>query len=207
MLHHVLSKTGQILTVHQLTCVELNSMLPILSLSTRLQNDAVHIRTFDPLRRLVRRRGVLFGAACGTALLGGVGQANASSATWSNVHLSQAQYVVTAAKVHGSPSSVSNEQIKSVVRAMKNDAAGALKRRYPKATILNTTTSQAIVVTPALFVPSGLWPWSTVELHMTFRMPTGKQYRLRQKFGVLELWNHSYNAANFAFDELAKRLP
>lgn len=182
-------------------------MLPILSLSTRLQNDAVHIRAFDPLRRLVRRRGVLFGAACGTALLGGVGQANASSATWSNVHLSQAQYVVTAAKVHGSPSSVSNEQIKSVVRAMKNDAAGALKRRYPKATILNTTTSQAIVVTPALFVPSGLWPWSTVELHMTFRMPTGKQYRLRQKFGVLELWNHSYNAANFAFDELAKRLP
>lgn len=129
---------------------------------------------------------------------------------WNNTKLSAANYLVTKAQVYGSPSTVSSQEVQTILKAMQNDAAAAIKRRYPQATVVGATANVAndvVKLTPVLIVPNGLWPWSSVEVRMLFLLQNGQRVNLTKHFGVLELWNKSYDAANYAFDQMTQQLP
>lgn len=107
----------------------------------------------------------------------------------------------------GNPNLVSAEQRAGIVTALKNDAAGAIKRRYPAATIVNADTPGAIKVTPTLQAPGALMPWAKLGLSLSFELPGGAKQTLNESFGLLTLWQQGPEAANYAYDQMVKRLP
>lgn len=130
--------------------------------------------------------------------------------SWNNATLSTATYVVLEARVEGNPSIVSQEQLNSVLAAVKRDTAGAIKRRYPAATIAEPgptgTVPGAIVVQPTFTTPANLLPWSKMSLRYDLTLPDGT-VALVNTFTVLELYQRSWDAMNYAGDRTLAQLP
>ncbi len=96
----------------------------------------------------------------------------------------------------------------SVLAAMRRDAGGALKRRYPGATISRDLASpQAIRVTPVLQTPSALLPWLKLTARLDFALPEGERVSVGQEFNLWSVYQHQAEAANFVYDQLTQRLP
>ncbi|WP_261663732.1 hypothetical protein [Deinococcus sp. Marseille-Q6407] len=134
--------------------------------------------------------------------------AHAQGSSWGNINPATATYVILNPQVNGNRSLVSAGDYQTVVKALANDSAGALKRRYPGATITtNANTPGAIQVTPVLNAPGALLPWAKFSAAMNLKLPSGRSVNVAQNFGVLEVYNHRADAANYIFDQLAKQLP
>ena len=135
-------------------------------------------------------------------------QTPAVPAAWNAAALSSATYVILDPKIEGNANLISGDQQAGVLAAMKRDSAGAIVRHYPNAKIASDlNTPNAIKVTPIISAPSSLVPWAKMSAKMNLQLPDGNQVSLVEDFSVLMLWQQQSNAANFAFDQLAKKMP
>lgn len=139
-----------------------------------------------------------------TALLVGVvhaaapAQAAPLSALWSAPTLAAATYVILEPRIEGNPNLVTGEQRAGILAAMKRDSAGAIKRHYPKATIVDDPqTPGAIKVTPVLVTPAALLPWAKLTASLHFDLG-GQRVTLNDEFGLLTLWQQQADAANYS---------
>ncbi|GAA5512033.1 hypothetical protein Dcar01_00747 [Deinococcus carri] len=129
-------------------------------------------------------------------------------AAWSAPTLANATYVILDPRIEGNPNIISGDQRTGILAAMKRDSAGAIKRHYPNAIIAdNPQTPGAIKVTPVLQTPNALVPWAKLTAALHFDLASGQRVTLNDQFGLLTLWQHQAEAANFLYDQLAKRLP
>lgn len=128
--------------------------------------------------------------------------------TWTASTLASARYVILDPRIEGNPSLVSGEQRAGILAAMRRDSAGAIKRRYPNATIVSDPqTPGAVRVTPVLVTPRALVPWAKLTARLQFDLGGGQQVNLDNQFGLLTLWQQQADAANYLYDELVKKLP
>ncbi|WP_309572259.1 hypothetical protein [Deinococcus sp.] len=111
-------------------------------------------------------------------------------------------------QIQGNPALISDSQQQGVLRAMRKDSGDALKRHYPQATVVWGTPGPAIIrVTPILNAPSALQPSSKLSVSLTFDLPEGSRVVMVESFGLVTLWRRGSEAANYAFDRVAHRLP
>lgn len=128
-------------------------------------------------------------------------------AAWNGDRLSTATYVILPPQIQG-PSLLDGGEQASVLTAMRRDAGRALKRRYPGATISTDAASpQAIRVTPLLQTPRALLPWLKLTARLDFALPGGERVSVGQDFTLWSVYQHQAEAANFVYDQLARRLP
>lgn len=129
-------------------------------------------------------------------------------ASWSNTTLATATYVILEPKLEGNTKLISQEQQIGILKAMKTDSAGAIKRRYPAAQFATDPGLSGVIrVTPSLVAPSALVPWAKLNARLDLDLPDGNRVSLLDSFSVLTLWQQGWNAANYAYDRLAQRLP
>ncbi|MBB5233150.1 hypothetical protein [Deinococcus budaensis] len=146
------------------------------------------------------------------AALPGLAQAGApaaqKNAAWNAQTLANAKYVILPARIEGNANLVSAEQRAGILGAMQRDSGGAIKRRYPGATILtDPQTPGAIRVTPILVAPGALLPWAKLTARLHFDLAGGQRVSVQDQFGLITLWQHQAEAANYLYNELAKKLP
>ena len=129
------------------------------------------------------------------------------SGLWTHAGLQAATYVVLAPSLEGTPSALSPDQQKSVLSAMQRDLQGAMLRRYPGAKfVTDASTPGVISLRPVLVVPASLLPWNHFQARVELGQSAG-QAVVRDNFGVLEVYGHQSDAANYLFDQLVKKLP
>lgn len=127
---------------------------------------------------------------------------------WSASTLSSAKYVILDPRIEGNPNIVSGEQRAGILAAMRRDSAGAIKRRYPNATIVTDVQAPGVVrVTPVLVTPRALMPWAKLTARLQFDLGAGQRVTLDDQFGLLTLWQQQADAANYLYNELVKKLP
>lgn len=127
---------------------------------------------------------------------------------WTRQRLSQATYLILPPQIQGNQALISPEQRGGVLRAMHKDSGDALRRRYPDVKITrDAAASGAIRVTPVLTAPAALVPWAKLKVSLTFDLPGGGQVVLGETTSLLTLVRQGPNAANYAFDQIARRLP
>lgn len=168
-----------------------------------------HQRRCDALGSMKTQTTIILASLLGTALAA-TNQKPALPAGWQNARLATATYLILDPQVSGNVGLISGGDQQTVLRAMKKDSGDAIQRRYPKATIVRAPAqakADAIRVTPAMTAPPALLPWSKLNVNMILNFPEGGQVNLTQQFSVLELWQHRSDAANYAYDQLALRLP
>lgn len=153
-------------------------------------------------------------AAAALALLGltaALAQTSAPAtlpAAWTHERLSQATFVIADPEIRGNAGLVNDSQRAGILKAMRKDSGDALKRRYPQAVLSSgAVSSNAIRVTPVMEAPAALRPWSNLTASLTFDLPEGSTVVVKQRFSLLTLWQRGSGAANFAFDQIANRLP
>ncbi|WP_243398376.1 hypothetical protein [Deinococcus koreensis] len=151
-------------------------------------------------------RSMILAALSGTATLA-LGTAQVPSG-WTHQRLSQATYLILPPQIQGNQALISPEQRQGVLRAMHKDSGDALRRRYPEITLTqDQAASGAIRVTPILTSPAALVPWAKLNVSLTFDLPGGGQMVMRETTSLLTLVRQGPNAANYAFDQIARRLP
>lgn len=129
--------------------------------------------------------------------------------TLNRERLQSATYVILPPVVQGNTNLVSGDQLKEVLAAMSRDSAGALKRRYPNAQFTEDMNAPNVIrVTPLMVAPSALVPWATLRSQLTLQdSVTGQQLVSKGSYGLLTVYNHRADAANFVFDQLTQQLP
>ncbi|WP_291425191.1 hypothetical protein [Deinococcus sp.] len=143
-----------------------------------------------------------------SALVLGAASAQNPPAFWNTASLSGATYAVLDPKVEGNPNIVSKQQLDGIVAALRRDSAGAIKRRYPNAVIATDVNApNTIKVTPVLTTPAALAPWAKMNVRMELQFPDSNRVVVGDNFSVLTLWQQGANAANYAYDQLTRKLP
>ena len=144
-----------------------------------------------------------------TALLAPLllGSASAQAPSPSAGQLRAATYVILDPVIEGNQNLVSAEQRQSILAAMRRDSAGALKRRYPQATIAAAPSANAIQVRPVFVAPKALVPWNKLGARLEFQLPQGQKYVLSDTFGISVLLRYRAEFVNYMYDQLAARLP
>ncbi|MGY2895149.1 hypothetical protein [Deinococcus sp. UYEF24] len=126
---------------------------------------------------------------------------------WTNASLNAATYVVLAPSLEGNPGALSADQQKSVLVAMQHDLQGAVLRKYPTAKfVTDASTPGAITLRPVLTVPGSLLPWNSFQARVELSQNGGNAV-VQDNFGVLEVYQHQADAANYLFDRLISKLP
>ncbi|NTY01594.1 hypothetical protein [Deinococcus sp. JMULE3] len=133
----------------------------------------------------------------------GVASAQAPSAQ----QLATATYVILDPVIEGNQNLVSADQRQSILAAMRRDSGGALKRRYPQATIAATPTANAIQVRPVFVAPNALLPWNKLGARLEFQTAQGQTYAVSDTFGISVLLRYRAEFVNYMYDQLATRLP
>ncbi|MFC6591002.1 hypothetical protein ACFP81_02470 [Deinococcus lacus] len=128
--------------------------------------------------------------------------AQAPAASWA----ANATYVIMTPRIEGNTNLVSGGDLQTVLAAMQRDSAGAIKRRFPAATISETAGPNVVKVTPTLVAPSALVPWAKVSARLDFDLPSGQRVSVSDTYSVIALYEHRADAANFLFDQLMKRV-
>ncbi|SEJ68437.1 hypothetical protein SAMN04488058_11445 [Deinococcus reticulitermitis] len=126
---------------------------------------------------------------------------------WTNAALATASYALHEPVWEGGTGLVSEEQRQGILRAMKNDSGQAITRRYPAVRWVAPGTPGAVKVTPVIVAPGALLPWATLGVRLDLELPTGSRVSLRENFSLLTLWQQGPQAANYAYDQLARQLP
>ena len=135
-------------------------------------------------------------------------QTPALPAGWSNAALAGATYVILDPRIEGNPGLLNAEQQAGILKAMRTDSAGAIARHYPNARFVTDAATPGVVkVSPVLVTPSALVPWAKLSARMDLQLPDGNTVSLNESFGMLTLWQQGAQAANYAYDRLAQRLP
>lgn len=130
------------------------------------------------------------------------------SPTWTATTLATARYVILDPRIEGNPNLLNSEQRVGILAAMRRDSAGAIKRRYPRATIVaDAGTPGVIRVTPVLVTPNALVPWAKLTARLQFDLGGGQLVTLDDQFGLLTLWQQQGQAANYTYDRLVQRMP
>ena len=115
--------------------------------------------------------------------------------------------MVLAPSLEGTPSALSPDQQKSVLSAMQRDLQGAMLRRYPGAKFVTDASMPGVIsLRPVLVVPASLLPWNSFQARVELNR-SGSSAVIRDNFGVLEVYGHQSDAANYLFDKLANKLP
>lgn len=131
----------------------------------------------------------------------------AQPASWNNATLSTATYFVMDAKVVGNANLVSQDQMTSILAAIKRDSAGAIQRKYPNAKIAADPNAPGVIkVQPTFTAPSALVPWAKMNLRYDLALPDGN-VALTKDFSVWEVYQHSWNAVNYAGDSVISQMP
>ncbi|SMB92232.1 hypothetical protein [Deinococcus hopiensis] len=121
------------------------------------------------------------------------------------------KYVILEPQVQGNVTILNEQERGEVLGAMKRDSAGALKRRYPGATIVTDSAQAAqpdvIRVTPMIVAPPNLLPWSKLSAGLSFDLAGGQRVVLSDQYSIMAVWAHRFDAANFVYDGLLKKLP
>lgn len=127
---------------------------------------------------------------------------------WSASSMSSARYIILPPRIEGNPDGITAHQRKVVLRSMRHDLAGSLKRRYPEAIVVTAPEGHDVVrVTPVITTPKVLLPWGQLGLKLIFERKSGEQLLLKKQFSLLSLWNQQDDAATYAYDKLIKQLP
>ena len=130
-----------------------------------------------------------------------------ASSLWTHAGLQAATYVVLAPSLEGNPAALSADQQKSVLSAMQRDLQGAMLRRYPGAKFVADAGATGVIsLRPVLVVPASLLPWNHFQARVELSHSAGHAV-IRDNFGVLEVYSHQSDAANYLFDQLVKKLP
>ncbi|ALW89524.1 hypothetical protein GCM10008956_16580 [Deinococcus arenae] len=127
--------------------------------------------------------------------------------TLSPQRMATATYVILDPVIEGNQNLVNADQRRSILEAMKRDSGGALKRRYPQATIAAGPTANAIQVRPVFVAPSALVPWNKLGARLELQMPEGQKYSVSDSFGISVLLRYRAEFVNYMYDQLATRLP
>ena len=137
-----------------------------------------------------------------------------SAPVQAQINLSQlatGKYVILAPQVQGNVTILNEQDRGQVLEAMKRDSAGAIKRRYPNATIVTDPAQAAqpdvIRVTPVLVAPPNLLPWSKLSAGLNFDLAGGQRVVVNGDYSIMSVWAHRFDAANFVYDGLLKKLP
>lgn len=145
------------------------------------------------------------------ALLAGAVFAHGAPAVpsgWTNERLSGATYLILAPQIQGNQNLISAEQRVGVLRALRKDSGDAILRRYPKGRVVQEGAFPgAIRVTPVLTAPAALVPWAKLSVSLVFDLPGGGRRIMNEPFGLTTLVRQGPQAANYAFDQIARRLP
>ncbi len=135
-------------------------------------------------------------------------QAPALPAGWTNAALAGATYVILDPRIEGNPGLLSAEQQAGILKAMRTDSAGAISRHYPNAKfVTDPATPGAVKVSPVLVTPGALVPWAKLSARLDLQLADGSPVSLNESFGLLTLWQQGPQAANYAYDRIAQRLP
>lgn len=119
-----------------------------------------------------------------------------------------AQYIILPPRIEGKPEGLTAQQRTIVLKSMRHDLAGSLKRRYPKATVVTTPEGRDVIrVTPVVQAPKVLLPWGRLDLKLIFERKNGQQLLVKEQFTLLSLWRQQDDAAKYAYDKLINRLP
>jgi len=133
-------------------------------------------------------------------------QATAQPA-WTRASLQSATYMVLPPALEGTPGTLSADQQKSVLTAMQHDLQGAVTRKYPNAKfVTDAGTPGVITLRPVLKVPGALLPWYSFQARVELSQ-SGNNAVIQDTFGVLEVYSHQADAANYLFDKLLTKLP
>lgn len=131
----------------------------------------------------------------------------AQPASWNNTSLSTATYYVLDAKVIGNTALVNTDQMSQILAAIKRDSAGAIKRHYPNASIATDPNAPGVIlVQPTFTAPSALLPWAKMNLRYDLALPDGN-VAITKDFTVWEVYQHTYNAMNYAGDSVIALMP
>jgi hypothetical protein len=134
-------------------------------------------------------------------------QTTIQPSSWTHADLQAATYVVLAPSLEGTPGTLSADQQKIVLVAMKHDLQGAVLRKYPTARfVTDASTPGVITLRPVVTVPGSLWPWNNFQARVEMGQNGGKAV-VQDNFGVLEVYNHQADAVNYLFDRLVGKLP
>ena len=124
---------------------------------------------------------------------------------WSQASLQAATYVVLSPTLDGNLGLLSPDQQQSVLAAMGRDLQGAMMRKYPAAHfVTDAATPGVIALHPVLTVPGSFFGSFQAKLELSQK---GSNAVVQSTFGVLEVYAHQADAANYVFDRLAVKLP
>ena len=124
---------------------------------------------------------------------------------WTHTSLQAATYVVLPPTLNGNLGLLSPDQQKSVLAAMGRDLQGAMLRKYPAAHfVTDVATPGVIALHPVLTVPGSFFGSFQAKLELS---RSGSNAVVQSTFGVLEVYAHQADAANYVFDRLAVKLP
>ncbi|GGR88907.1 hypothetical protein [Deinococcus sedimenti] len=131
----------------------------------------------------------------------------ASAQAPSAQQLATATYVILDPVIEGNQNLVNAEQRQSILAAMRRDSGGALKRRYPQATIAAAPSATAIQVRPVFIAPNALVPWNKLGARLELQTPQGQKLTVSDTFGISVLLRYRAEFVNYMYDQLATRLP
>lgn len=134
-------------------------------------------------------------------------QATAAQPAWTQASLQAATYTVLPPTLEGHPEALNADQQKSVLTAMQHDLQGAVTRKYPNAKfVTDANTPGVIKLHPVLVVPATLAFWNSFQARVELAQSGGNAV-VQDSFGVLDVFSHGANAANYLFDKLIAKLP
>jgi len=152
---------------------------------------------------------VLLAGWLGGSLTLGAAQASAhDGGAWSPAVLAGASYVILPPRIEGNSKVLNAQQRQVILKSMRQDLAQAIKRRYPRATVVAEAGSgEAVKVTPVVEAPRALLPWTKLMVRLVFELRNGEHVVLKNQFNLLTLWRQQDNAARYVYDKMVKDLP
>jgi len=156
---------------------------------------------------------VLLTALLGAALPLASAQDVPTGAAWNAPALAGARYVILPPRIEGNAGLIDEAQRARFLIEMRRTSELALKRRYPKATVLpdaQTPEAQApgvVKVTPVVVAPTSLTPWAKLSASLHFELSGGQRVELKNEFGLLTLWQHQDHFMEYLYGEVAAQLP
>lgn len=117
-------------------------------------------------------------------------------------------YLVLEPKMEGNTSFIKKKDLPVILKALRGDSQKAIQKRYPKAKfVTDAKTPNVIKVLPIMHIPQAFAPWSKVKVGLHLQLASGKRARVIQSLNIVTVANQGPEAANYAFEQVAKKLP
>lgn len=117
-------------------------------------------------------------------------------------------YLVLKPKMEGNIGFIKKKDLPVILKALRGDSQRAIQKRYPKAKfVTDAQTPNVIKVLPVMHIPQAFTPWSKVKVGLHLQLASGKRARVTQSLNIVTVANQGPEAANYAFEQVAKKLP